>query len=68
VNNTRRPNNVRKIRRAQDFTLQSLADMTGTSKSYIHDLETGKVRSPSLGRARLIAMNLNSTVDEVFPQ
>lgn len=68
MNNTKKPNNLRKIRRAQDLTLQSLADVAGTSKSYIHNLESGVIRSPSLGRARLIAMILNSPLDEVFPK
>jgi len=66
--NNRRNNNLRKIRRSEDLTLQALADAIGTSKSYIHNLESGNIRNPSLGRARLIALTLNSTLDEVFPQ
>ena len=61
-------NNLRKIRRAEDITQEQLAKATGSTKSYICDLEREMIRNPSLGKARLIAMALNSTLDKVFPE
>lgn len=61
-------NNLRKIRRDRDITQEGLAELIQASKSYICDLERGMVRNPSLGKARLIALHLNSTLDEVFPK
>ena len=68
MNNSKRPNRVREVRRAKDLTLQELGDLTGSSKSYIHELESGTIRNPSLGKARLIAIRLKSTVDYLFPK
>lgn len=68
MNNTRQSNNVRKIRRSLDMTQQQLADLIGSGKGYICELESGLIRNPSLGKARLISINLNSQLDEVFPQ
>lgn len=68
MNNSKKPNRLREVRRAKDLTLQQLADLIGSSKSYIFDLEKGYIRNPSLGNARLIALALNSDVDEIFPQ
>lgn len=61
-------NNLRKVRRNMDMTQEQLGKAIGSPKSYICDLEKGNVRNPSLGKARLIAMALNSTLEEVFPQ
>ena len=61
-------NKLREIRRAKDMTQEQLARMVGSDKSYISELERGNLRNPSLGKARLIAHYLNSTVDEVFPK
>lgn len=50
------------------MTQQQLADLIGSGKGYICELESGLIRNPSLGKARLISINLNSQLDEVFPQ
>lgn len=68
MNNSKSPNNVRQVRRALDLTLQELGDLTDSSKSYIHDLENNRIRNPSLGKARLIAIHLKSNVDDIFPK
>lgn len=61
-------NNLRKIRRAKDITQERLAELISSSKSYVCDLENGFIRNPSLGKARLIAIQLDSTLDEIFPK
>lgn len=63
-----RMNKIREIRRGLDMTQQQLADFIGSDRGYISKLEKGELRNPSLGRARLIAMILNSSLDEVFPK
>lgn len=60
-------NNIRKIRRSLDMTQEQLGKAIGSPKSYVCDLEKGNIRNPSLGKARLIAKALKSTIDEVFP-
>ena len=61
-------NKLREIRRAKDMTQEQLAIKIGSGKSYICELERGILRNPSLGKARLIAYYLDSTLDEVFPK
>lgn len=61
-------NRVREIRRALDITQQELADSIKSTRSYISALEGGTLRNPSLGKARIIAMALKTTVDELFPE
>ena len=68
MNNSKRPNRVKEFRRSNDLTLQQLANITYSGKGYIHDLENGNIRNPSLGKARLIAMALNSDIDTIFPR
>ena len=59
-------NNVKKYRLARKFTLQKLADLAGTGKSYIWELEQGKY-SPSIRSAYAISKALGKTVFAVFP-
>lgn len=61
-------NNIRKRRREIDITQEALASLIGTSKSYICELERDRVRNPSLGKARLLAMALRCPVDDLFPK
>ncbi|MBL4651296.1 MAG: helix-turn-helix transcriptional regulator [Flavobacteriales bacterium] len=59
-------NNVKKLRKECNLTLQDIADITGLSKSYLCELEKGKY-CPSLRYARVISNALNNTMDKVFP-
>lgn len=59
--------NLKKVRRSIGMTQGDLGRLTDTSASYISDLENGKVRDPSLGRARLIAYYLGVDVETIFP-
>jgi len=61
-------NNLKKIRKEKGMTQKSLAEMIGTGKSYISELENGVIREPSLGKSRLIAMALRVDIEHVFPQ
>ena len=66
--NMKNRNNLRWVRRDRDITQERLAELIQTNKSYICELERGNIKSPSLARARLIALQLNSSVDEIFPE
>ncbi len=59
-------NNVRKFRKEAGLTMEGLADLCDTGKSYIYDLEVGKY-SPSITRAYAVSKALNKDVTEVFP-
>lgn len=61
-------NNLRSIRQEKKLSQEDLANLIGSGKSYISDLETGAIREPSLGKARLIAMALRVDVEHVFPR
>ncbi len=59
-------NNVRAIRQDKNLTLEQLAKLAGTSKSYIWDLETNEA-NPSIKLVYRISNALDSTIGEVFP-
>ncbi len=60
-------NNLRRIRRAQDLTLQELADKCDASKSYIWDVENEESK-PGLYKAYDICEALDCDIYEVFPR
>lgn len=60
-------NNLKKIRESKHIKQSQLARMMNVDRAYIHNLESGKNRNPSLGRARLIAYYLGVDVNEIFP-
>lgn len=59
-------NNVAKYRKIHGFTLQEVADMAGTSKSYVWELEKGN-ENVSLQKAYAIASALGECIVDVFP-
>jgi len=61
-------NNLKEIRTKKGMSQRVLADMTGSSKSYISRLELNEIRDPSLGKSRLIAMALRCDVEVIFPK
>ncbi len=52
-------------RRQKNITQEDLARALGVSSVFIHQLETGKVDAPSLGRCNQIADILEVTIDEL---
>lgn len=59
-------NNIRKHRKELKYTLETLANMAGTTKSYIWDLEAGK-STPNIRLAYAISKALQANVVDVFP-
>ena len=56
---------IREHRKARKLTLDQLAEMVGTSKGYLSDLETGK-RAGGIDLIRAIAQALRVTEAEIF--
>jgi len=57
---------LRKIRRSNDFTLQRLSDETGISVAYLHLIERGKA-NVSLKKLELIKKSLDAEWYTFFP-
>ena len=60
-------NNVKKYRKEIGLTLDELACRSGTTKSYIWEIESDNRVSPSLRKAYAISRTLDKSVYEVFP-
>lgn len=58
--------NIRKIRKAQNISINNLAKKAGISLGYLSDLENNKFTNPTLDKIKLIANALGTTVDELF--
>lgn len=58
-------NRVRELRKARGWTIEHLADLVGTSKGHLSDIETGK-REASVPMLRSIAQALGATDVEIF--
>lgn len=56
---------IREQRKNRGLTLDQLAEMVGTSKGYLSDLETGK-RTGGIDMLRAIAQALNVSDAEIF--
>lgn len=56
---------IREHRKRRGWTLDQLADVVGTSKGYLSDLETGK-RTGGIDMLRSIAQALDVTEGELF--
>jgi transcriptional regulator with XRE-family HTH domain len=54
---------IRNLRREKKLTLEQLADLSGSSKSYIWELENKNPPRPSADKLSKIAEALNTTVD-----
>lgn len=52
---------IEKLRKEHNYTMQELADKANISKSYINDIEKGRV-NPSLDTLKMIAKALNTTI------
>lgn len=61
----RRVLRLRQVRRSKEMTQAQLAAKCGVSKTFICEIEKGKV-NPSLTVARDLAKALNLTIDEAF--
>lgn len=59
---------LRQRRRSEGLTLQKLAQMVGTSKGHIHDLESGRASNPSFDLTMRLFGILNLNADEVWRQ
>ena len=60
-------NNLKVIREAAGIAQAELARLIKANRTYINELESGKNKNPSLGKARLIAYYLKVDVDQIFP-
>lgn len=58
---------IRELRKAKGMTLDELADMAGTSKGYLSQIETGK-RTPSIPMLRAVAEALGHDPAEFMMQ
>jgi transcriptional regulator with XRE-family HTH domain len=54
---------LRKLRKEMDLTLDELAERTGSSKSYIWELENKNPPRPSAEKLAKIATELNTTME-----
>lgn len=54
---------IRRLRKEMKLTLDDLADRTGSSKSYIWELENKNPPRPSAEKLAKIASELNTTID-----
>ena len=53
---------IRKLRKEQGLTLDALADLSGSSKSYIWELENKNLSRPSAEKIAKIAEKLGTTI------
>lgn len=54
---------IRKLRKEKGFTLDKLAELTGSSKSYIWELENKSPPRPSAEKIARIAERLETTIE-----
>ena len=54
---------IRELRKAKGYSLDKLAEITGTSKSYLWELENRESRNPSAEKLASIAEVLGVTTD-----
>ena len=59
--------NLKQFRTEAGYTLQTIGDMCGISKSHMHDLEKESGSSPKLTTAYAIAKVLDKSVYEIWP-
>ncbi len=60
-------NNLKQFRTDASMTLQSLGDAVGSSKTYMHDLESESSPVPGLLLAYKLAKVLDKTVYDIWP-
>lgn len=59
-------NNLKKIRKSKDLTIQQLSDLSGVSMGYICHLEKGTRRNPSRDVMEKIAKVLEEPIIKIF--
>lgn len=59
-------NNLRKIRKSKNLTMQQLSDMSGVSMGYICHLERGSRQNPSRDVMEKIAEALQEPIIKIF--
>lgn len=59
-------NQIRRIRKQKEMTIQQLADLAGISAGYICHLEKGTRKNPSIEVMEKIANALDETITEIF--
>ena len=59
---------IQKLRKAKGLTLEELAKLTGSSKSYIWELENKNLPRPSAEKLSKIAAQLGVTIDYLIDQ
>lgn len=59
-------NNLRKIRKSKNLTIQELSDLSGVSMGYICHLERGSRQNPSRGVMEKISMVLGEPITKIF--
>lgn len=59
---------IRRLRREKGLTLEQLAELTDSSKSYIWDLENRNPPRPSADKLAKIAMALDTTIEFIIDQ
>ena len=60
-------NNLKKMRENTGLTLQQLADSSGSTKSYIWELEKNPSKNPGIKTAYRIAAVLGVSVYDIWP-
>lgn len=65
---TRLGDKIRELRKAKGLTLEELGDATGSSKSYIWELENRNLPRPSMDKIAKIAAVLGVTADYLADQ
>lgn len=58
-------NNLKKIRKSQELTLEAVGDASGISKSHVYELEKGA--EPRIGTAYAVAKALGHSVYDIWP-
>ena len=59
---------IRRLRKEKGFTLDKLADLTDSSKSYIWELENKNPPRPSAEKLARIAEQLNTTIEYLLDE
>lgn len=59
-------NNLKKIRKSKNLTIQELSELSGVSMGYISHLENGSRRNPSREVMEKIAEVLEESIVKIF--
>ena len=59
-------NNLRKIRKSKNLTIQELSELSGVSMGYICHLEKGTRQNPSRDIMEKISKVLNEPITKIF--